>query len=643
MPFRFMFLALLMVVPFLTGCTLNKQNYQLVQYVEPQDPVPTYNPTENRGSSEKDNLAPDKDLDDASLKMAETLTVRLKELTGSLSENQPKCGSNDLVAQLNTYRILGRFSECASKAEFCVAGGDDSSATAFAGARCFEGLNNFEKAWQFYNLSIDSKFSNEDDFFARTLAAALFAFKTQYEAKVSDLLKKVASENYSEKLLYSYLEIVSLGKSENSELSQVQAFAEAQLEKSGMTLDIFSAQWMNYLSQIKRDSQATLDLASKVLAKVGNPEQLTQSLYNAFYRQKAPNFIFARRIYDAYLPYAHVRSFLPVEQNTYTYTELYQDVCKDHLTQGSDNEKLSLIKSDWLNGKINAEQAITSAQPLGEKTDVLAFIGGMKEVLALDNEATAAYWKAHQACPYYNRSHWGLSSIFRREKNKAYSDYPKNMKFYEDTLSALPSVPNELPYVINWSSLTAESRHRLWFASRIWIPYFESLSTSKAFTFIKHSFMLLSQSPNLADLKDQRISYNGDNRLWDDVRGAGGETVVADLGEVLEAPHGAYNLAGHEIAHQFHFTLLDEKLTQCLDALYEQAKNNQIFADPYSGTNVAEYFAQAVTYFLVPADSPKRFGLNRLWFEKNDPQILNFVEQVNSVSGDVAKLKCPLN
>jgi hypothetical protein len=179
------------------------------------------------------------------------------------------------------------------------------------------------------------------------------------------------------------------------------------------------------------------------------------------------------------------------------------------------------------------------------------------------------------------------------------------------------------------------------------LPSITSLYDNQFRTYIKYAFDLLSDSPGMSEIAEQRIggkNYPNDNRLWDDVRGVGGETVVADLAEVFQTVQGDYNLLGHEMTHQFQALLekVDPAGLSCVEKLYEKDKLNKNFPDGYSAYNKEEHFAQGVTYWLIPSDAPARFGLNHSWLEQNDPEQLSFINSINSSGGDLSKITCPL-
>lgn len=224
-------------------------------------------------------------------------------------------------------------------------------------------------------------------------------------------------------------------------------------------------------------------------------------------------------------------------------------------------------------------------------------------------------------------------------------DYESNEKKVERELGS-HQIPQEISsYISDWNALDAPTQRRVEYGMRIWLPWISLLKNSGYSTYIKFAFDLLSDSPNSADLKDERIggqNYPNDNRLWDDVRGAGGDTVIADASEVFQTVQGDYNLLGHEMAHQFQ-GLLESKYQAgltCIQSIYDSAKAAKNFPDAYSAQNKEEHFAQGVTYYLVPPDSPQRFGLNQKWLVEHNPQQLAFIQSIESAAGDLNRISC---
>lgn len=379
-------------------------------------------------------------------------------------------------------------------------------------------------------------------------------------------------------------------------------------------------------------------------------DQLWPLGYSALYANKYDLFKLSEIVYKAYVPYAHKRSSLPIESNNYNYTELYRDVCKTHLLQGADLNEYRRQIQQWQRAQISTsdlwnfvQQKIKNGLPTA---DLLATAGSLSLMRGEREIAQSYFWRSHQACPNYNRAHWGLQTIRKMNRNRSYTDYDDLESNFLKAIQNIDYGQNTAQYVLNYSILSEDEQNKLKYGARIWGPYFDLLKSQNRSVYIKSAFELLSETPSLETLRDARIggeNYPNDNRLWDDVRGVGGATVVADYGELSQIAQGAYNTIGHEVAHQFHYALIDNQssLTDCIQNLYTKAKERNLFADGYAALNQYEYFAQAVTYYLVPESSPQRFGLNRRWSLQNDPKMHELVERIQKASGQIDQIACP--
>ncbi len=371
--------------------------------------------------------------------------------------------------------------------------------------------------------------------------------------------------------------------------------------------------------------------------------------YTVLYANKFDLFKLSEILYKAYVPYAHARSPLPIENNNYNYTELYSEQCKTHLLQETDLAEYRDKVKQWQKAQLTTgDFSAYVQQALREhpaSADLLSAAGSLSLMRGDRQAAQLYFWRSHQACPNYNRAHWGLQTLKKIIRNLS---YPDSSELETDYLKAIQSVDfgkNTARYILNYGILDGNGQNKLKYGARIWGPYFDFLDAGHNTVYIKSAFELLSETPSLESLRDTRIggeNYPNDNRLWDDVRGVGGATVVADFGELSQIAQGSYNTIGHEIAHQFHFALIESQspIATCIQALYEKAKERNLFADGYAAFNQYEYFAQAVTYYLVPEASPQRFGLNRTWSVQNDPLMHALVESIEKADGHIDRINC---
>jgi hypothetical protein len=355
----------------------------------------------------------------------------------------------------------------------------------------------------------------------------------------------------------------------------------------------------------------------------------------------------ARLIYSAYVPYAQPMSWGPTEDNSYTYTELYEDVCAFSLLHGADDASLRAIVGKWKDGTLSAHQAGDEAMTLGaaagEMADLLTFAANMNE---LDGDMTGArdlYWRARYACPYYDRAIWGRLNLLGRLGYEQIPEYDALLTELDAVVAGVSFPASFSQYVLNSASLSEVGLTRLKYDVRFWAKYLDFLYTADQRLYVKQSFELLSETvPELAGLRDVRIEYANDGRLWDDVRGAGGNPVVVDFEEMNTVVFGNYNTSVHEMTHQFH-AAAPAAVGNCVAALYAQAAASNNFPDYYAAYNEWEYFAQGVAYYSVPVSSPVGFGLTRQWLVDNDPDLYSFLQTLEAATTPLDSIVCPVS
>jgi tetratricopeptide (TPR) repeat protein len=135
-----------------------------------------------------------------------------------------------------------------------------------------------------------------------------------------------------------------------------------------------------------------------------------------------------------------------------------------------------------------------------------------------------------------------------------------------------------------------------------WKLYLPLLVECGSHYYIKPLHELLSESPNLQTMKDQRIGY--DSRLWDDVRGCGGFTTVTGIEDVERSIYNGYNTVLHELTHQVHGVFPPADDQRILDAYHaardREQSGKRAFMSDYAGTAVAEYFAEGANGYYSP-------------------------------------------
>ncbi len=449
------------------------------------------------------------------------------------------------------------------------------------------------------------------------------------------------------------LEYAAFARTTKASIAQIESLlSQLHTSTNSWTRSFFLNVKLMTLIRLKQ-FEAAKNFLNQNASAMTQPASIWFRAYETFYVQSPSTFKYAQAIYDPVLPYLHPDSVFPMEYNTYNYTELYQSACRNQLLQGSDYQSLMTIRQKWKSGQLSTGQAITQLEGLNQskpqRADVLSMLGGLYRIEGRIQTAKAKYWQAHQACPYYNRSHWGLRLLSRKADYESYPEYQQIENKVAQVASSAPWPTQPDQYFLNWNQFSNLIHKHVIYGARIWLSHIPYLVQNQLTTYLKLDFELLSESPNLADIRDQRIgsaNYPNDNRLWDDVRGLGGRTVVSDIWETYYTAHGDYNLLGHEMAHQFqraaelNSDAAAKNIVDCIVSLYAAAKQNNNFPDGYSAQNKEEHFAQGVTYYLVPKDSPPRFGLNQSWVETNDPKQFRFVQTIDNSDGQLQRVSC---
>lgn len=567
-----------------------------------------------------------------------------------LQKPKPACSSAQSADYILALQVGGRFQDCIEYAQDCAK--DNalySSRVISLGAQCAATQYSFEQAHKLYSQAASVPNQSSSDLTQVLFEWASFAMYGIYEDQVDAILKPLPESTLWKALI---LRAGSIELPAGISKEQVDQFLVKKISETQGTLQALLKSVKIRIAYIDyKYDQALVDLKNEG-ASLNNPLLWYDLLHNVLYYGLDRDYKKSRTAYDVYDQYSNPWSKFPVENNTYNYTEIYNQVCRNQLLQGSDYQKFSNFKSQIREGHLSPQKALEQVQGWVEKypmkADVLTTYGGLLSLMGEHDEAFGTYWKAHKICRHYHRANWGLTLEKRYFRYSRMPDYKKNEARVKEELKSRV-IPKEISsYIQNWNSLNSDVQERVAYGARIWLPLMKDLKDISYFTYIKYAFDLLSESPGRSELRDLRIggpNYPHDNRLWDDVRGVGGTFVVADLSEVFQTVQGDYNLLGHEMAHQVHyfFETASPASARCIDKFYAKAQKENNFPDGYSAYNTAEHFAQGATYYMIPEDSPKRFGLNRSWLVKNNPQQLAFIESIEKAQGHLNQIVCPLD
>lgn len=587
-------------------------------------------------------------------------------LQGSLdyykAQSQVTCLDSKSTDYAISLTIKGDYQGCFEYAANCLAQNKERTSIPLIiqGTRCASLNYQYAKSYALFRAGlISNQFETDLGLTSAFLIEfASLALNTNYAGEVDEILDLHPGWSAVEKkLAKGVVEFLGAGLPTTVTKQQVFSFVDQQIQSA--TIGFYekllrNIRIGNYLKDYQY--QKAYDYLVQDAIQLTNPLDWWRSGFNTLYAvADGIDFSLPKKLYLTYLPFTHDKlNTLPTERNVHNYTQISADICKETMLQEPAQTKFGQKLDLWRSGKLGLADLIDwiQAQPpeFLNKSDVMSTLGSLLSIQGQYQPARAAYWKSHQLCAFNNRSHWGIVLLERRQKFLTFPEFVTNERFVEDTLKTV-KFPAELEkYIPNYNSFPEISQHRIQFAARIWAPYINSMFESGYLSYIKLPFERLSQVPNLSDLKDSRIgppdmpNYLYDNRLWDDVRGAGGETVAADHDEIFQTVHGDYNLLAHEMTHQFHQFLQKKKplLDACINALYQKALKRDLFADGYSKSAVAEYFAQGIGYYLIPADFPVRYGTNVSWFQKNDSELYQFMVSIDQARGDLEQIKCPV-
>lgn len=575
-----------------------------------------------------------------------------------LSAEPPPCSASaELPTYLSAWAASGQSQLCVQYSQACLGGQLDlplSARTqiAFAGARCAAALDQLATAKDLFDLAIAVPTPDA----GVLLNYAMFTERSPYERETPAILARIGQlDGYGNSdvvTLQALLDYWQTGKSSLLTLSELEPLVAELMDRhpDGAALDdAGNTLWHSVLTRGAYRFSDALRFALQHMQSKG-PERLhgrnwTNMLLrviNDLYSQPEGLKV-AGQLYARYLPFAAADHELPTEKNPYTYQELYTEQCRANLTEGQMRTDYQELAQGWRYGQSQLPEVLAQAQALyqrsGEKADVLSLLGSLYEEQGDDDVAAGYYWRAHKACPYYNRAHWGLSGVRLRRWQTAFPDHDERLAaiWRSDAEVEFPS--SLAQYVTNFTSLSADDQVRLRYSLRFWARHIDFLLSSGNLLYVKRGFERLSEAPGLRELADTRIDYPYDNRLWDDVRGLGGMTVVVDRSEMRGTAFGAFNLGAHEVAHQWHGAVAPA-VQDCIKALYGNAKERGLFSDAYAATNEYEYFAQAVTYAMIQADAPRFYGLNSRWVRDHDPDLQQLLDAV--ASGQHSDIVCPV-
>jgi hypothetical protein len=547
-------------------------------------------------------------------------------------------------------RVQGDFEACVALAETCaMAMGDSAQLALLEGAACASSAIKTKEAYKLFDMATSPVFAASNYQDVAVYRFSLFARNTQYDLEVPQILSRYPGWSADElKEITAILVLINSGHAEGFSEASIQQKMQSLSAKNSEWANEMTIAWFTHLVLNKYDSIGGLKFLENTQAQVYEVDRLYKYIFRAIFSTEGENYKFVKSSLDVYYKYAGPYSWLPVEQNLYVQSQQYNQVCKNTLAQAGAADELIKIKKFWLSGGAPAEvlakvEALDFATP--GKADILTLKASVQTTLGQEDLAFANFWKAHQACNHYHRGHWGLHGLKRDRFYRSLDDYQGIRQRVAKELSETQFSSGISQYIMNWSMLTPSQADDIKHAIKIWAPFVDGLLAAGTHLYVKHDFEFHSEIPGYESDRDERV-WPPDNRVADEIRGRGGNPVVTDLGETLRTPHGDYNLAAHEIAHSWHLDYLPsvgrQDLQNCITKMYEAAGGRELYADPYAASHENEYFAQAISYHLIPEGSPARYGLSGAWIKKNDPDMYEFIKRIEASKGDISKISCPI-
>jgi tetratricopeptide (TPR) repeat protein len=257
-----------------------------------------------------------------------------------------------------------------------------------------------------------------------------------------------------------------------------------------------------------------------------------------------------------------------------------------------------LLEARRVSGARKAYETVRKAHP--RWADAAVRLGSLEYAERNYTAARGHFEEALQLRPEYGRAHTGLARSLEAQRLAV----EVHRRQYEESLerARMPEVPGIDDFVINWAALSPRHQKRLALSVEPWRRYLPVLIEAGATLYVKQLYQLLSETPGQELLRDQRISY--DSRLWDDVRGCGGYHTVAGIEDVEQLVYNGYDTVLHEISHQVHSVLTEDRKREIQD-LYAETKRRdestgEAFLSRYASGSVWEYFAEGANALRSP-------------------------------------------
>ncbi len=203
-------------------------------------------------------------------------------------------------------------------------------------------------------------------------------------------------------------------------------------------------------------------------------------------------------------------------------------------------------------------------------------------------------------------------------------------------------------YIIGYDHLADSFKKIVADKTSIWRPFFGKLIEKGKRVIIKSAHIPLYLASR--DLVD--FPYQGDSR-WgrayydEDLRSNGFTSGIAYENDIVVPLEGAVlrDLLVHEIAHHVHLQLFSPVLNACVEELFKNATEKNLFVSSYGSTNFKEYFAESMTAFSLDGEINNYLlpdaKYSKDFLKANDPHMYQFARSIIAANGNINKITCP--
>ncbi len=230
--------------------------------------------------------------------------------------------------------------------------------------------------------------------------------------------------------------------------------------------------------------------------------------------------------------------------------------------------------------------------------------------------------------PDYGTAHNGVSRVLASKIDQYSVDFEKSIQL----LSKIPLIefPSLREVFTNYATLSTTVQKSILFSISPLVKYLPALDSAEA------TFYILPLHEKLTDAESRKFLRGVrtfDLRLWDDIRGNGGQHATSCIGSCWDALHFKFNEIAHEFAHQVHIFALTQNEKETIQNLFYQALAENKCLDVYARSDEYEYFAVGVEAYVSQQKQPDQklyHGHTHLELARKDPELFHFIEYLSN-------------